>query len=530
MTGVAAYITGRNAQLSDISVLGRHIGSNLVNFVSAHKLQTAAERVTNHARSKVRRFYSTICSDCGEQTRFRKIVWSYVYRCPSCSGELNYYELMRSLEWRKPSKCSNCNEPFERRSAQRIDEVPVLISYCCEQCGSKEERPPVKLDFDAISSGARSYSRRNIPSLEIESDREMFRRSALARNGHTNTASFFSSRNAVALLHLHETILQEQNPAIRSKLLFAFTAILPRASKRYQWHWKRPLNAQNQTYYIAPVFYEWSVFDLFLRKVNAVINSDTYIQSQAGGPLLNSGCSVQYTTTSADHLDHIPDESIDYVFTDPPFGSNMFYSDMSLFQEAWLGEVTDHAREAVIHTSKQNRAASAALYEEVLAGSVRECWRVLKPGSRMSIVFSNSRGEVWAMLQRAIQTTGFDLEPDAITLLDKGQRSVKGLNSGTEGVVTADLVLTFVRGARRTRNIVSPPRKPIRELVASLLSTAPREAVATPSHAYLYVIRAAVQQHISLEPLHLSDVLTALRALGYSVDPGSARLGVQPTP
>src|SRR5215204_4316085 len=33
---------------------------------------------------------------------------------------------------------------------------------------------------------------------------------------------------------------------------------------------------------------------------------------------------VEYTTTSADRLVHIADESVDYVFTDPPFGSNIF--------------------------------------------------------------------------------------------------------------------------------------------------------------------------------------------------------------
>ncbi|MGH9890742.1 MAG: hypothetical protein ACREA0_01905, partial [bacterium] len=40
-----------------------------------------------------------------------------------------------------------------------------------------------------------------------------------------------------------------------------------------------------------------------------------------------------------------------YVFTDPPFGSNIFYSDMNLFQEAWLRSATDHDREAVMHTT-----------------------------------------------------------------------------------------------------------------------------------------------------------------------------------
>jgi len=524
MTGVAAYIAGRNAELSDISVLGRHIGSSLLNFVSAAELLSSARRIIQSATNDVRTFYWTICSACKQATLFGKLIWSYVYACPSCSAQLTYYDLIRANQWRTPTECPSCTRDFQRRSATRIKETPVLVSYTCEHCTNKEERPPLDGDFDAIAAGTKRRSRLDIPTLEIESDREMFRRSALGRSGNTETASFFTPRNAATLAYLYKHILQERNRAIRSKLVFAFTAILPRASKRYQWHHKRPLNAQNQTYYIAPIFYEWNVFDLFWRKVNAVIRADNYIQANAGGPLLGSRSKVHYTTASADDLAHLPDQSIDYVFTDPPFGSNMFYSDMSLFQEAWLGETTDHSREAVIHTSKKNRMASAARYEEVLTGALRECWRVLKPGSRMSVVFSNSRGEVWAMLQRAVQATGFDFEPNAITLLDKGQRSVKGLNSGKEGVVTADLVLTFRRNTRPVRNGMKNHHKPVRELVLSLLSSAPPAAFATPSHAYLHVIRSAVQRHFSLEPLHLSDVLTALHSLGYSVDRSSGRL------
>ena len=66
---------------------------------------------------------------------------------------------------------------------------------------------------------------------------------------------------------------------------------------------------------------------------------------------------VTYRLRSAEHLSHIPTESIHYVFTDPPFGSNIFYSDMNLFQEAWLGRVTDYTSEAVVHTTGKRETA-----------------------------------------------------------------------------------------------------------------------------------------------------------------------------
>ena len=156
-----------------------------------------------------------------------------------------------------------------------------------------------------------------VPSQTIEEHREMYSRSGLGKSGMTETRQFFSPRNGIALLELWRAINEVKDEKIRQKLRFAFTAILPRASKRYQWSVKRPLNAQNQTYYIAPVYYEWNVFELFDRKVNAAIKATSAL---FGKEPLCSESSVQdvtYKVASADKLKHLDDEWVDYVFTDP---------------------------------------------------------------------------------------------------------------------------------------------------------------------------------------------------------------------
>jgi 16S rRNA G966 N2-methylase RsmD len=66
-----------------------------------------------------------------------------------------------------------------------------------------------------------------------------------------------------------------------------------------------------------------------------------------------------WSPASADRLLHLADESVHYVFTDPPFGSNIFYGDMSLFHEAWLGRMTDKSREAVVNTTGKRKTGSA---------------------------------------------------------------------------------------------------------------------------------------------------------------------------
>jgi hypothetical protein len=348
----------------------------------------------------------------------------------------------------------------------------------------------------------------------------MFSRSGLGKAGLIKTAQFFSPRNAIALLELWHAIDDVKDEMIRRKLRFAFTAILPRASRRYQWSAQRPLNAQNQTYYIAPVYYEWNVFELFNRKVEAAIRSDEELFRNV--PLLHGRPEqdASYVLASADRLTHLATESVDYVFTDPPFGSNIFYSDMNLFHEAWLGQITDHASEAVVHTTGKRKNGAAERYEALLRSAFVEAFRILKPASYMSVVFGNSNGRIWGLVQRAIRDAGFKAAPVHLAILDKGQRSVKGLNSGSEGVVTVDLVLTVQKPAttQSADDAHQLRNGDTQRLISEAINELSVEDTRNPSHVYARILRKAIQKHYILDELHLGDVLLALRNAGYLVN------------
>jgi hypothetical protein len=280
------------------------------------------------------------------------------------------------------------------------------------------------------------------------------------------------------------------------------------------------MNAQNQTYYVAPAYYEWNVFELFQRKVEAGIRAANQLfvtPSIVEEQQIND---VTYEIASAEHLRHLEDESVDYVFTDPPFGSNIFYSDMNLFQEAWLGETTDCASEAVVHTTGRRKYGAGKRYEALLRKAFEEAWRILKPGKHMSIVFGNSSGKVWGLVQRSLCDAGFKAAPVHVAILDKGQRSMKGLNSGSEDVVTVDLILTLKKSKRNScaRGAALLAHGDYK----SLIEEAIRDICVTParnaSHIYARVVAKAIGRQWMLDDLRLSDVLLALRNAGYSVD------------
>ena len=218
---------------------------------------------------------------------------------------------------------------------------------------------------------------------------------------------------------------------------------------------------------------------------------------------------------------------MDYVFTDPPFGSNIFYSDMSLFQEAWLGQTTDNATEAVVHTTGERKTGSADRYEALLRGAFSEAHRILKPGRYMSVVFGNSSGRIWGLVQRALRDAGFRATPVHVAILDKGQRSVKGLNSGAEGVVTVDLILTVKKPADSESVDDARPLSSgdATALVQDAIAELSADMAKNPSYVYAHILTMAIQKHIILDDLHLGDVLVALRQAGYEMDRKSGLFG-----
>ena len=516
MTGLAALTVNRNARLSDISVLGQHIATGYLIDAPAAALRAAGDAVIAEAKRALGNLYMTKRASDGAKAEVIRTVWSFTYICPACTDELVYYEHL-DARGRAPKLCPSCGGPFARRNWACGKDVPVRVVVKGEN-GRQVENDVSAVDFRRIKEAAKDERLNEVPSKTIDETREMYSRSGLGKRGLTETSMFFSPRNGVALLELWRVINAVKNKDLRQELRFAFTAILPRASRRYQWSAKRPLNAQNQTYYIAPVYYEWNIFDLFSRKVNAVIRANDMLFGQPSLPD-KKVAEVVYKLASADDLGHLKASSIDYVFTDPPFGSNIFYSDMSLFQEAWLGETTDHRSEAVVHTTGKKKKGSEERYEDLLRKAFEEAARVLKPGRYMSVVFGNSSGRIWGLVQRALRDAGFKAAPVHVAILDKGQRSVKGLNSGSEGVVTVDLIVTVQKPAKgeRTGNAKGLSNGDTNSLIQSAIRELSQDTARNPSHVYARILRKAIQKHLVLDDLHLGDVLIALRNAGYMV-------------
>ena len=173
--------------------------------------------------------------------------------------------------------------------------------------------------------------------------------------------------------------------------------------------------------------------------------------------------------SSATCLSQINDNSIDYIFVDPPFGSNIMYSEVNAIWEAWLGVFTNTKEEAVINR-KQNKTLFD--YQALMTKSLKEFYRVLKPNKWITIEFSNTSASVWNSIQNALQGVGFVVSN--VSSIDKKQGSFNAVTSTT--AVKQDLVITCFKPSDELLNkftSISDKDKNIWEFVNELLQHLP---------------------------------------------------------
>ena len=150
---------------------------------------------------------------------------------------------------------------------------------------------------------------------------------------------------------------------------------------------------------------------------------------------------------SATHLDHIPTGSVDYVFTDPPFGSNIYYSDVSFMWEAWLDRFTDETEEAVMHRTVDGGYKRIEHYAALMDQAFSEIHRILKPGRHATVEFNNSDGAVFEVIKTGLTQAGFLIEN--MLVFDKVDRTYAQIQStsGVSDVVDKDVLFNVLKPA-----------------------------------------------------------------------------------
>jgi len=126
---------------------------------------------------------------------------------------------------------------------------------------------------------------------------------------------------------------------------------------------------------------------------------------------------------------------IDYIFTDPPFGGNIMYSELNFIWEALL-RVWTHTEEEAVTNKTQKKGLLE--YQTLMFKCFSKYYLSLKPGRWMTVEFHNSQNTVWSAIQEALQRAGFVIA--GVRVLDKKIKTHTQRTAG--GSVNKDLVIT----------------------------------------------------------------------------------------
>lgn len=325
-------------------------------------------------------------------------------------------------------ECDACGGRATLRSVGYAKDEPIEVRYWCDVCRKNGKRKPTTHDIRRIRRKPRVAA--STPDDDILMGWEMRK---LARRGVRRWRELFTPRNFATAGTIREAILRVEDERSREWLLLSLTASLAQFTKMIADFagdaggpsWK--INC----YWLPDRWQELNPIWYFENRIAKSLDSARDLVAQ-GAPFMRGLAQV------ADSREiPLPSDSVDYVFTDPPYGGEgIQYGELSLLWCLWLGERQALDREVAYNPY---RKLDANHYAQGLRRVFAECHRVLKPGRWMTVTFANKDPVVWDVLMQACRDAGFTLVTAAPM-----KRSAPSLTETTmHSAPKADLVLNF---------------------------------------------------------------------------------------
>jgi hypothetical protein len=309
----------------------------------------------------------------------------------------------------------------------RISQIgpPVIVNY---SIGTKRyQKEPDKSDLALCERIASFPVPSALPTHKLP-DMQMTRVGRIQTIALSHVHHFFFPRTAQILGAFWQRANSITNHRVRLMLLFWLESQFVNLSlrNRYRPGVSFPYNPLTGVFYVPAMVSEASVFTALKNKLKRIATA-----FQGYSPVSERS---RIETRAASGIT-IPDSCVDYIFTDPPFGENIYYSDLNFFVEAWLRVFTNSAPEAIVDRVKGKELVD---YQRMMQDCFQNFYRVLKPGRWMTVEFHNSKNSVWNAIQEALQRVGFVIAD--VRTLDKQQGSFQQVVSGN--TVKRDLIIS----------------------------------------------------------------------------------------
>ena len=272
-------------------------------------------------------------------------------------------------------------------------------------------------------------------SFEIEKINKFYPKNRLFYNTKINTVpgmrvyELYTPRNLAALVELMDRIEKIENPEIKDFFKFCFTSALGQCTRMVFVVKKRGKHKGNERtlvnkqvgswiigYWIPKEHFELNVWNCFQRKFNRIIKAKikqyklnySLIETNSFNELLEHKNCMLITGSAQKILLSFPNNSIDYIITDPPHGKRQPYLELSLMWNSWLKFDVNYQDELVISDSKE-RNKDIKNYYQILEKIFKEIKRILKPNKFFTLIFNSLNKKDWKMLFDCLNKLNFKL-------------------------------------------------------------------------------------------------------------------------
>jgi hypothetical protein len=360
-----------------------------------------------------------------------------------CGQELRLWDVGLDPETNKVRdvfRCPHCNQDWTTENAVIVRTAPIKIIYVWNgfKSNGRDRIGPLRCqrtlsdnDWQRLTEIESSRTKHWYPKDNLVPGEQG---SPFLNRGINTVDRFWTPRNLAALARLWSEFGSVSDPRIRHALKFLFTSVsvgICSRMTRYNFG-KRGNGAMAMRLFFPHFQAEANVLKVLLGKLDDVANYYS-ANKVLGSP-------IQITTKPAQEQNWLPDTSIDFIFTDPPFGRNIAYAELNILWEAWLGTTTDVPKEAI---TSNGRKWGVDSYAEKMRSAFAEMFRVLKPGRYALVEFNNSDPELrlFEQIKLAAISAGFDISSMAI--LDKKHKSYNQVVGSIRGEDTVDKDVIF---------------------------------------------------------------------------------------
>ena len=462
----------RRAALYDIGVLGSFIARVMCGPPDPKRFSQAAERLVDSAEKRTGWLYQAEDPD-GVAGTIRHTIYSDVLECPSCGEQTTYWAAAVREDpafFASEFACAGCGETVRVDRCSRVTEnaydavlgrtierkrrVPVVVYGKSE--GRNWRREVDQADRAVIEKSAAADLPASAPVVEVSLG-DLYR--AGYHRGITHLHHFYTQRNFLAIATMWD-LVDDFDADLRDSLRLlvlsfnaAHSTLMTRAVAKKKQRSLVLTGAQSGVLYVSGLPVEKNVFEGVRRKARVIAAAFALTYGTEGT------ATVRQASSTSLELD---DDSVDYVFTDPPFGDYIPYAEVNQINELWLGSATDRSSEIVVSAHQERGVAD---YEQMMTRVFCEVARVLKPEALATVVFHSAKAAVWSALIDAYTSSGLAVRGTSV--LNKTQGSFKQVVSST--TVKGD-VLILLGKAADTENLGRPAS--IDEVIEAVLQNA----------------------------------------------------------